>query len=27
VALVVENWERYQRGEPLRNLVDKRAGY
>jgi phosphoglycerate dehydrogenase-like enzyme len=27
VALVVENWERYLRGEPLRNLVDKRAGY
>jgi phosphoglycerate dehydrogenase-like enzyme len=27
VALLVENWERYERGEPLRNLVDKAAGY
>jgi len=27
VALLLENWERYRRGEPLRNLVDKRAGY
>lgn len=23
----LENWRRYLRGEPLRNLVDKRAGY
>jgi phosphoglycerate dehydrogenase-like enzyme len=25
--IFVENWGRYVRGEPLRNLVDKRAGY
>jgi phosphoglycerate dehydrogenase-like enzyme len=23
----IENFRRYQRGEPLHNLVDKRAGY
>ena len=23
----LDNWTRYQRGEPLRNQVDKRAGY
>jgi phosphoglycerate dehydrogenase-like enzyme len=27
VELLVENWRRYERGEPLRNLVDKQAGY
>ena len=27
VALILENWGRYVRGEPLRNLVDKEAGY
>jgi phosphoglycerate dehydrogenase-like enzyme len=26
-ALILENWARYRAGEPLRNLVDKRAGY
>jgi phosphoglycerate dehydrogenase-like enzyme len=26
-ALFLENWVRYRAGEPLRNLVDKRAGY
>lgn len=26
-ALFLENWARYQAGEPLRNLVDKHAGY
>jgi phosphoglycerate dehydrogenase-like enzyme len=25
--LFIENWRRYARGEPLRNLVDKQAGY
>lgn len=25
--LFIDNWGRYVRGEPLRNLVDKRAGY
>jgi phosphoglycerate dehydrogenase-like enzyme len=25
--LFIENWHRYDRGEPLRNLVDKQAGY
>jgi phosphoglycerate dehydrogenase-like enzyme len=27
LALFVDNWGRYVRGEPLRNLVDKQAGY
>jgi phosphoglycerate dehydrogenase-like enzyme len=27
LALFLDNWGRYQRGEPLRNVVDKRAGY
>lgn len=27
LALFVDNWSRYIRGEPLRNLVDKHAGY
>jgi phosphoglycerate dehydrogenase-like enzyme len=27
LELFTENWRRYERGEPLRNLVDKRAGY
>ncbi|MGA9837999.1 MAG: D-2-hydroxyacid dehydrogenase [Gemmatimonadaceae bacterium] len=27
LALFVDNWNRYVRGEPLRNLVDKHAGY
>lgn len=27
LALFLDNWERYQREEPLRNVVDKRAGY
>lgn len=27
LALFLENWRRYDAGEPLRNLVDKRAGY
>ena len=27
VALLMENWRRYVRGEPLKNLVDKDAGY
>lgn len=27
LALFVDNWRRYQQGAPLRNLVDKRAGY
>lgn len=27
LALFVDNWGRYTRGEPLRNLVDKQAGY
>ena len=27
LALFLENWRRYDVGEPLRNLVDKRAGY
>lgn len=26
-GLILENWERYRTGRPLRNLVDKRAGY
>lgn len=26
-ALVMENWTRYRAGDPLRNLVDKQAGY
>jgi phosphoglycerate dehydrogenase-like enzyme len=26
-ALILDNWERYRTGTPLRNLVDKRAGY
>ena len=26
-ALLLENWERYRRGDKLRNLVDKEAGY
>ena len=25
--LLIDNWHRYVRGEPLRNLVDKQAGY
>jgi len=25
--IFVDNWRHYVRGEPLRNLVDKRAGY
>jgi phosphoglycerate dehydrogenase-like enzyme len=25
--LFCDNWRRYHRGEPLRNLVDKHAGY
>ena len=25
--LILENWARYRAGDPLRNLVDKRAGY
>jgi phosphoglycerate dehydrogenase-like enzyme len=27
LALFFENWDRYRRGEPLRNVVDKQAGY
>lgn len=27
VALFADNWHRYVRGEPLRNLVDKQSGY
>jgi phosphoglycerate dehydrogenase-like enzyme len=27
LELFCDNWRRYHRGEPLRNLVDKRAGY
>jgi len=27
IALLIDNWGRYVRGEPLRNLVDKQAGY
>ena len=27
LGLFVENWERYRRGQPLVNLVDKQAGY
>ena len=27
VALFADNWRRYERGEPLRNLVDKQSGY
>ena len=27
LALFLDNWRRYVAGEPLRNLVDKRAGY
>jgi phosphoglycerate dehydrogenase-like enzyme len=27
VDLFLDNWQRYERGEPLRNLVDKEAGY
>ena len=27
VALFAENWQRYDRGEQLRNLVDKQSGY
>lgn len=26
-ALFFDNWSRYRRGEPMRNLVDKQAGY
>jgi phosphoglycerate dehydrogenase-like enzyme len=25
--LFIDNWRRYVAGEPLRNVVDKRAGY
>ena len=25
--LFIDNWQRFVRGEPLRNVVDKRAGY
>jgi len=27
LALFLDNWRRYSRGEPLRNVVNKRAGY
>ena len=27
VSLLLDNWARYRAGEPLRNVVDKRAGY
>ena len=27
IALFADNWRRYERGEPLRNLVDKQSGY
>jgi len=27
LALFLDNWERYRRGAPLRNVVDKEAGY
>jgi phosphoglycerate dehydrogenase-like enzyme len=27
LALFLDNWRRYSKGEPLRNVVDKRAGY
>lgn len=27
LELFLDNWDRYRRGEPLRNMVDKRAGY
>jgi phosphoglycerate dehydrogenase-like enzyme len=27
LELFLDNWKRYQRGEPLRNVVDKHAGY
>jgi phosphoglycerate dehydrogenase-like enzyme len=27
MALFIENWRRYRQGAPLRNLVDKQAGY
>ena len=27
VALILDNWARHDRGAPLRNLVDRRAGY
>jgi phosphoglycerate dehydrogenase-like enzyme len=27
LALFFDNWRRYSRGLPLRNVVDKRAGY
>ncbi len=27
LALILDNWRRYRAGEPLRNLVDQRAGY
>jgi phosphoglycerate dehydrogenase-like enzyme len=27
LALFFDNWERYRRGAPLRNVVDKEAGY
>jgi phosphoglycerate dehydrogenase-like enzyme len=27
LELFLDNWRRYQRGEPLKNLVDKHAGY
>ena len=27
LALLLDNWTRYRTGQPLRNLVDKRAGY
>lgn len=26
-ALILDNWARYRAGEPMRNVVDKRAGY
>ena len=27
LELFLDNWARYRRGDPLRNLVDKDAGY
>jgi phosphoglycerate dehydrogenase-like enzyme len=27
LALFLDNWRRYSKGQPLRNVVDKRAGY
>ena len=27
VTLFADNWQRYERGDPLRNLVDKQSGY